>query len=548
MHLLNSSTLKLSVFEGDRIPQYAILSHTWDDEELSFNDIQDENPERFAGYAKIKAACLLAASDDLKWIWIDTCCIDKRSSAELSEAINSMYRWYKKYSVCYAYMSDLSLHMSHTSRTGSEKPVKFQDSRWFSRGWTLQELLAPRSVLFYDKDWVEIGTEFSLSTEICSATGIFEGHLVGPFEASIAQKMSWASKRRTTRIEDVAYCLMGLFDVNMALLYGEGAKAFRRLQEEILKTCSDESIFAWTNDDVHVAGMLAVSPRDFQNSGNFIPMAVQLGNQSSDDIIRYSISNLGLSLQIHYLQRQHSAARHRFIDAFLKCGNGTSNLVLRLRIKSDQNSTNMALKVGGGHALIKESVLYGKHRATDTFCLPLHSVARNKALRFYPLLTNSSHKIMIVNFASPAARKLLLSDDPKTSPFIKEHDQRILLNVQEYLKPTVSDVSLHFHHSESGQRIMLKFPVQFSGKYERHGRDFDQRVETRLATGDYLWIAVKRLSVEHVYGQSLAELVIDLDILDFSRLTILGGPTQGPQVEFPADIDIGIDLTECLSL
>jgi hypothetical protein len=171
--------------------------------------------------------------------WIDTCCIDKTSSAELSEAINSMYRWYQRSQVCYAYLVDVPDATADHSRPDS----LFQQSKWFTRGWTLQELLAPTFVEFYDQNWIEIGTKSSMRTLVQKITNI--SILVDIDEACVAEKLSWASTRVTTRIEDLAYCLMGLFDVNMPLLYGEGHSAFLRLQLEIWSRTNDESIFAW---------------------------------------------------------------------------------------------------------------------------------------------------------------------------------------------------------------------------------------------------------------------------------------------------------------
>jgi hypothetical protein len=171
--------------------------------------------------------------------WIDTCCIDKTSSAELSEAINSMYRWYQKSQVCYAYLVDVPDATTDHSRPES----LFQQSKWFTRGWTLQELLAPTFVEFYDQNWIEIGTKSSMRALVQKITNI--STLVDIDKACVAEKLSWASTRVTTRIEDLAYCLMGLFDINMPLLYGEGHNAFLRLQLEIWNRTNDESIFAW---------------------------------------------------------------------------------------------------------------------------------------------------------------------------------------------------------------------------------------------------------------------------------------------------------------
>ena len=276
MYLLNTLSLTHHRFLGDKVPPYAILSHTWGDEEVLFQDIAKLISEfqHLKGFSKIAKCCALARSDGWEYVWIDNCCIDQKSSAELSEAINSMYRWYRDAGVCYAYLADISVSVDGPG-------TKLRESRWFTRGWTLQELLAPEFVTFYDQDWVDVGTKRSLQHLISDVTGIDTGHLFKPGPASAAAKMSWASSRETTRPEDIAYCLLGLFDVNMPLLYGEGAtKAFERLQHEIIRSRDDESIFAWLTNwpgsihgevyQVYHSGMLAPSPEFFSKSGNIV--------------------------------------------------------------------------------------------------------------------------------------------------------------------------------------------------------------------------------------------------------------------------------------
>ncbi|KAF5368374.1 hypothetical protein D9758_002463 [Tetrapyrgos nigripes] len=243
MRLLNTETLQLHEFYSD-IPTYAILSHAWEREEVTFQDMQNPQiAERKAGYAKLRDSCAYARKYNFEWIWIDTCCINKESSAELSEAINSMHGYYGDSEVCYIYLSDAS-----SAEDSRDVESGFRKSRWFKRGWTLQELLAPRYCVFLGKDWEEIGTRWSLRDAISELTGIpsrvFEDGDMTRY--SIAQKMSWAAFRETTRPEDQAYSLMGLFGVNMPPLYGEGAvKAFMRLQQEIIKISDDRSIFVW---------------------------------------------------------------------------------------------------------------------------------------------------------------------------------------------------------------------------------------------------------------------------------------------------------------
>ena len=261
MRLLNTSTIQFREFHGNQIPYYAILSHTWGAEEVSFDEMQDGKGKDKAGYKKIADCCALAASDGWDYVWIDTCCINKSSSAELTEAINSMFQWYRKAQVCYAYLADVPSGWKsyHTVNPAVRR------SRWFTRGWTLQELLAPATVIFLNESWVEIGTKSSFSELISSATGIARSDMANFRDANVAVKMSWAANRETTRTEDIAYCLMGLFGVNMPLLYGEGRNAFIRLQLEILKMSDDETIFAWEGETASNPGLLALSPASFRN-------------------------------------------------------------------------------------------------------------------------------------------------------------------------------------------------------------------------------------------------------------------------------------------
>ncbi|KAI6138370.1 hypothetical protein BKA82DRAFT_58501, partial [Pisolithus tinctorius] len=182
-----------------------------------------------------------AVKDGYEWLWIDTCCIDKRSSSELSEAINSMFRWYRDAQVCYAYLNDVDESDIPTGR----------DYHWFpdgSCGWTLQELIAPKQVEYFNEDWVSIGNKQDLASRLQRITGIPAKVLRVGLAAKrlcVAQIMSWGAEWETTRLEDRAYSLIGLFGVNMPMLYGEVKKAFQRLQWEIIRVSNDQSIFAW---------------------------------------------------------------------------------------------------------------------------------------------------------------------------------------------------------------------------------------------------------------------------------------------------------------
>ncbi|KAK4233552.1 heterokaryon incompatibility protein-domain-containing protein [Achaetomium macrosporum] len=247
MRLLNATTLKLEEFVNhEQAPPYAILSHTWGDEEVTFQEIADlETARKKAGFSKIEQCCRQAVHDGWDWVWVDSCCIDKTSSAELSESINSMFRWYEDAEVCYAYLVDVPPLSSYLSDREIRQGIHFRGSRWFRRGWTLQELLAPTFLEFFDREWQPIGSREFWADEIEVATGIEVDQLANFQQCSVATKLSWAATRETKRIEDRAYSLLGLLGVNMPLIYGEGKRAFIRLQHELTRYFNDESIFAW---------------------------------------------------------------------------------------------------------------------------------------------------------------------------------------------------------------------------------------------------------------------------------------------------------------
>jgi hypothetical protein len=273
---------------------------------------------------------------------VDTCCIDKTSSAELSEAINSMYTWYKNAIVCYAYLSDARMFNCRTMWATEEE---FKKCRWFTRGWTLQELIAPPSVRFFSQDWIFIGEKFHLSGILSNITGIDIATLIGGnvTDVSVAKRMSWASKRVTTRVEDIAYCLLGIFEVSLPLLYGEGKRAFTRLQEEIMKSSDDQSLFAWEEREENVkfnvtsrqldvaitlvsdedeepqellgrhhdssdlenrkrglSGFLAKSPANFENAGSIVPY------RNWEISTPYSMTNQGLRIELEVVRYEEA--------------------------------------------------------------------------------------------------------------------------------------------------------------------------------------------------------------------------------------------------
>jgi hypothetical protein len=207
-----------------------------------------------ARWSKIRGACDEAEKLGIFYVWVDTCCIFKESSAELSESINSMFAWYRDARICFAYIGDLDENTNEGTSAQLMKPLRattFEDSKWWTSGWTLQELIAPTEVMFFNKNWNFIDLRSSLAGRIAKITGIAEeilkgGNLHKLHDFSTAERFSWASERRTTRGEDRAYSLMGLFGVNMSMIYGEGEQAaFFRLQKEIFAVYADHSIFAW---------------------------------------------------------------------------------------------------------------------------------------------------------------------------------------------------------------------------------------------------------------------------------------------------------------
>ena len=288
MWLLNTSTFKLKEFYSD-VPRYATLSHRWkENEELSFGGLEEPHPlSNRTVYKKVKRFCVEARKRSLEYVWVDTCCIDKRSSAELSEAINSMYTIYNRATICYVYFYDV------VSRADLEQ------SSWFTRGWTLQELLAPSKLHFFNRKWHPIGSRRKLAPKIEGITGIPRKALRGfnPAGYCIAEKLSWSAKRKTTREEDCAYCLLGLFQINMSLFYGEGGRAFQRLQEKIMKTSTDMSIFLWQGPACDAFGMLASHPscfRDIQDSAmTRVRNCTDVFSMSGG----WSLNNAGISME-----------------------------------------------------------------------------------------------------------------------------------------------------------------------------------------------------------------------------------------------------------
>ncbi|KAL6711447.1 hypothetical protein ACN47E_004381 [Coniothyrium glycines] len=354
MRLIDTSTIELRWFNDNEIPIYAIMSHTWGPDEITFQDlvwinrakaltlrsdqsfssvsfnseneqsalmlaafetmirgnmqspvgsVAEEDLMQRSGYSKIIHAAEQARNQGYKYIWIDTCCIDKSSSAELQEAINSMYRWYRDSGVCIVYLEDVLKPRLDSHLTASEiAKSAFEHCRWVQRGWTLQEAVAPTVCRFYFHDWTLMGEKAEFLEELSEATGIpvyvlEDEELVS--EVSVAERMSWAADRKSTRLEDVAYSLLGIFDIHMPLLYGEGTKAFTRLQEEILRSTDDYSLFAWTADNNASSagtyrGLLARSPSEFRDCRH-------IERERVNSAFPIGFTPIGLRVQLEFL-------------------------------------------------------------------------------------------------------------------------------------------------------------------------------------------------------------------------------------------------------
>ena len=334
---------KVLEFRDDETTEYAILSHRWiDPTEANYEEMvdlakmdreeQDEIRSR-QGYKKIVDTCKQAKRDGYEWVWIDTCCIDKRSSAELSEAINSMYRWYANSKVCYAYLHDVDGPSIPMAETDEAYPKPNGRPEWFSRGWTLQEIIAPRNLQFFNKDWQPIGNKRELARELGWITGVPKHILADGLEGNrpcVAQIISWAAERTTTRVEDTAYSLMGLLGVSMPMLYGEGKKAFHRLQLEIIRSSNDQSIFAW-GSSVRIGSTLANDPSDFKDCSRmelmdhdeFIKEFPVLSLTNPDHFGVFPITNRGIQIWMPLRRYCDSDSVFR---AYLPCWDGDEHV------------------------------------------------------------------------------------------------------------------------------------------------------------------------------------------------------------------------------
>lgn len=282
MRLINTKTLKLSEFADGAVPPYSILSHVWGDQadecclqDFARDEAHSEDVKSKPGYAKIVNFCRVSLENGFEWAWADTVCIDKSEYEELNTAINSMFAWYERSEVCYAYLEDTQTpeadnesesagdssesSWSSSSLVGLSVMEALKHAQWFTRGWTLPELIAPTTISFFSRDWTFICSRHDARAEIRRITSVPLTLLSSPGNNIFKQtkslnaytshhKMQWMSKRHTRHEEDMAYCLLGLFDVQMPIRYGEGERAFERLQDLIIRIRGDASVLMWQAD------------------------------------------------------------------------------------------------------------------------------------------------------------------------------------------------------------------------------------------------------------------------------------------------------------
>ncbi|KAL9635912.1 MAG: hypothetical protein Q9204_002437 [Flavoplaca sp. TL-2023a] len=471
MWLMNTTELNLHPYQppdpdlsDTPFLPYAILSHTWGDGEVLFEDLPKPVSKELPGHRKIEQSCALARSQNWDTIWIDTCCINKSSSAELSEAINSMYAWYRRSSVCYVYLSDFSLSVDDHGPSGIRNNAfrdDFKNCRWFTRGWTLQELLAPFNVEFYDKDWQFIGDKAELASEISAATGINQKYIAewdAVSEASVAARLSWASRRQTTRLEDQAYCLLGLFDVNMPLLYGEGHKAFLRLQQEIASNTDDESLFAWCWEDLDRrgshSGIFADRIDFFASSAEYVPL--------ENDRAPFAITNKGLAITGRFTKIRSPDLNGRFL--FSENDRRLRYLLLALNCTKENSPEQL-------------------------FTIILKCVANNTFVRFLP-----NQGFVKERFASHCGNTEIQTIYIQQLPYDSKSD----LSIQTYPSRLTSRVAILPYKLNCLDYALKHWRVSAATKITPSPHDWKIRFETLLGTRGYAILLFKCIRGSHL--------------------------------------------------
>ncbi|KAJ8519460.1 hypothetical protein ONZ45_g3573 [Pleurotus djamor] len=302
----NAKVAAIMRFHG----RYAILSHTWANRELGFRDVNVEGGmgvgslEKKEGYAKLDGMCRVAGEFMCRYVWFDAVCIDKSNTMEMEETIHSMWKWYQNAYICIVHLSNTNLKLpsypanssvspTGPRRRGDSKRKQLKEDPWFRRGWTLPELLAPKRIKFYLGDWTKMDQRVGRRFDICRVQeeGFDFGAEYVQFLRLVADAATvpvcavkqfslrthsapevfhWISKRITTRPEDLSYCLMGMLDIHIPIIYGEGHEnAFYRLQSACLQSSPSRLIFHWFGMPSPKNSMIAADPSAFKHTGTY---------------------------------------------------------------------------------------------------------------------------------------------------------------------------------------------------------------------------------------------------------------------------------------
>jgi len=428
MWLINVNTIELEEFKYDDIPEYTILSHRWQKDEVTYNDMKSADRKHKLGYCKIVQTCRLTARMGLKYTWVDTCCINKNSLVELADAIKSMFKWYRRAQLCIAFLYDVG-----------QRNHQFAGSSWFTRAWTLQELIAPHIVKFYDGNWDFLGTKKDLVTDLSAITAVDLAILDGSQGVrrfSVAQRMSWAVGREAERPEDTAYSLLGLFDVEMPLLYGEGQqKAFLRLQKTIIADSDDQSIFAWdigSHFQEYSGGLLATSALCFARCGKTVRRYHDRDLKSG-----FVVTNAGVNIELLTIPYSMNTSL-----AILACGEKRQkqsfNAILVQRLERNQQF----VRVTGGKRSVY-TVTQREIQSLNTLDIPLTINVRQEIVH---CKVNKPHAIWLRKF-----------DLPNHSKHALRRATYISRNVRTYLDPT-KEVVFQFPPSCHGTAGIIYAP------------------------------------------------------------------------------------------
>ena len=389
--------------------RYAIMSQCWCaaglTREMQFKELNEATLETMRdlrnhpGYQKIVESCLLTREEGLEWLWVDTCCIMRESKTELSEAVNSMYQWSRRSEICFAYLHDVKFPLPPEPDI-EMFPTPNGWPKWFSCSWTLQDLLGPRIIRFFDQDWYLIGDKAKLAPKLADITGIPANILTNglphpddPCRPSAAQIMSWAADRKATTREDRAYALMGIFEVHVPTKYGEHERAFHRLQVSIIKEYNDHSIFAWFGRS-RPGSILADDPSYFRESADVVRLdpydafirECPGANEHVEDHEFFEVTERGVEIWLPIILGHDASSQHRVQAKLACCRESQNGELVTLNLMPSLLSNTVYLRSFGSFYPLSEDLTFEKlHLALDdNFALSQYTGAVGWHKRFVP--------------------------------------------------------------------------------------------------------------------------------------------------------------------